>query len=144
LIFAPITVAAFMYTPRHLRGSAVALVSLLRNEGGSVGTSLAQIIQQRRTQLHTARLNEGLDPFNPQVTSFLDQASAVFYQQSGDPAGSQQMALERLAVLRDQQALSLAYFDIFWLGAVLSLVLVPLVLFMKRSVAEKGAHIAAE
>jgi DHA2 family multidrug resistance protein len=144
LIFAPITVAAFMYTPRHLRGSAVALVSLLRNEGGSVGTSLAQIIQQRRTQLHTARLNEGLDPFNPQVTSFLDQAREVFLQQSGDSAGSQQMALERLAVLRDQQALSLAYFDIFWLGAVLSLVLVPLVLFMKRSVAEKGAHIAAE
>ena len=39
LIFAPLNVAAFMYTPKHLRGAAVGLLALLRNEGGSVGTS---------------------------------------------------------------------------------------------------------
>src|SRR5205823_86601 len=42
LIFAPISVAAYKYTPIHLRGAAVGLASLLRNEGGSVGTSMAQ------------------------------------------------------------------------------------------------------
>ena len=41
LMFAPISVAAFKYIPAHLRGAAVGLFSLLRNEGGSVGTSLA-------------------------------------------------------------------------------------------------------
>ena len=45
--------------------------------------------------------------------------------------------------LRQQQALSLAYFDIFWLSAVLAAVLVVLVLLMKRSVAEKGEHVSA-
>src|SRR5262249_7545968 len=35
MIFAPINVAAFKYTPQHLRGAAVGLFSLLRNEGGS-------------------------------------------------------------------------------------------------------------
>src|SRR4029078_11181767 len=40
LVFAPITVAAFKYTPVHLRGAAVGLLALLRNEGGSVGTSM--------------------------------------------------------------------------------------------------------
>jgi DHA2 family multidrug resistance protein len=39
---------------------------------------------------------------------------------------------------------SLAYFDVFFVAAVLALALVPLVLLMKRSVAEKGAHIGAE
>src|SRR5207253_862229 len=50
LIFAPINVAAFKYTPVHLRGAAVGLLALLRNEGGSVGTSMAQTIQERREQ----------------------------------------------------------------------------------------------
>ncbi len=54
------------------------------------------------------------------------------------------MALQALANLRQQQAASLAYFDDFWLFAVLALALVPLVLLMKRSVAEKGEHIGAE
>jgi DHA2 family multidrug resistance protein len=41
-------VAAYLYTPPLLRGAAVGLLSLLRNEGGSVGTSLAQTMQERR------------------------------------------------------------------------------------------------
>src|SRR5215470_16304139 len=46
--FAPANVAAYLYTPLALRGAAVGLLSLLRNEGGSVGTSLAQTLQERR------------------------------------------------------------------------------------------------
>jgi len=38
----------------------------------------------------------------------------------------------------------LAYFDVFWVAAVVGVALVLLVLLMKRSVAEKGAHIGAE
>ena len=45
MIFAPINVAAFKYTPPHLRGAAVGLFALLRNEGGSVGTSMAQTLE---------------------------------------------------------------------------------------------------
>ena len=96
LLFAPLNVAAYIYTPRHLRGAAVGLASLLRNEGGSVGTSVAQTMQERRDQFHTWRVGEFLDPFNPTVQSYLEQARAFFYQQTGDWAGSQDMALESL------------------------------------------------
>jgi DHA2 family multidrug resistance protein len=144
LIFAPINVAAFKYTPVHLRGAAVGLLALLRNEGGSVGTSMAQTIQERREQFHLSRVGEFLDPFNPYVNAFREQAQAVFYQQTGDPAGSQQLAVQALENLRQQQAAALAYFDVFWLCAVLGILLVFLVLLMKRSVAEKGAHIGGE
>ena len=65
-------------------------------------------------------------------------------QWTGDPARSQQMSLQTLDNLRQQQALALAFFDIFWLCAVLAVALVLLVLLMKRSVAEKGEHIGAE
>ncbi len=136
LMFAPLNVAAFLYTPKHLRGAAVGLLALLRNEGGSFGVSMVQTIQERRNQFHTARAGELLDPFNPEVASFLEQTRAFFYQQTGDPAGSQHMALKALADLRQQQAVSFAFFDVFWVAAVACLALVLLVFLMKRSVAE--------
>jgi MFS transporter, DHA2 family, multidrug resistance protein len=144
MIFVSINVAAFKYIPPHLRGAAVGLFALLRNEGGSVGTSLAPAIEWRREHFHTARINEFLDPLNPVVNTFLRQSRALFFQQTGDRSAANQMALQSLENLRQQQAVSLAYFDDFWLFAVLALALVPLVLLMKRSVAEKGEHVGAE
>ena len=144
MIFVSVNVAAFKYTPPHLRGAAVGLMALLRNEGGSVGTSLAQTMVLRREQFHVARIGEFLDPLNPAVNSFSEQAQAFFLQNTGDPAASRQMTWQALEDLRQQQATSLAYFDDFWLFAVLALALVLLVPFMKRSVAEKGEHVGAE
>jgi DHA2 family multidrug resistance protein len=144
ICFAPANVAAYLYTPPLLRGAAVGLLSLLRNEGGSVGTSLAQTMQERRDQFHTLRLGESLDSFNAAVISFLDQARGVFLQQTGDPVAAQELAGQALENLRQQQAAALAYFDVFLMLAVVTLVLVPVVLLMKPSVAEKGAHIGQE
>ena len=143
-VFAPINVAAYLYIPRSLRGAAVGLMSLLRNEGGSVGTSMGQTITERREIFHALRLNENLDPLNPAVNSYIAQAQPGFLQQTGDPAATQQMAWQSLENLREQQASALAYFDCFLIFAVVSVALASLVLLMKRSVAEKGAHIAAE
>src|SRR5580698_1786044 len=144
MCFAPANVAAYLYTPVALRGAAVGLLSLLRNEGGSVGTSMAQTFQERREQFHVLRLGEYLDSFNASVSSFLNQTQAFFLQQTGDPVAAQQLALRTLANLREQQASSLAYFDVFWVLAVVMAALVFAVLLMKRSVAEKGARIGAE
>lgn len=143
-IFAPLNVAAFLYIPRELRGAAVGLLALLRNEGGSVGTSMAHTLVDRREQFHTLRLNEKLDPLNPAVRELLDRGQDFFHRHTGDLPRSQLLALRKLQDLRDQHALSLAYFDVFWACAVISVALIFLVLLMRRSVAEKGAHIAAE
>jgi len=142
MCFAPANVAAYLYTPLELRAAAVGLLSLLRNEGGSVGTSMAQTLQERRDQFHTLRLGEYLDPFNAAVGSFLGQAKALV--QTVDPAASQQLALQALENLRQQQASALAYFDCFWIFVIVSLALLFVVLLMKRSVAQKGAHVSAE
>ena len=144
IIFAPLNVAAFLYIPPQLRGAAVGLLALLRNEGGSVGTSVAQTIQERRDQFHSLRLGENLDPLNPAVNSYLDQVQPGFLQQTGDPVAAKQMALQSLANLREQQASALSYFDIFFIFAVIAVALVGFVFFMKRSVAAKDAHVTAE
>jgi DHA2 family multidrug resistance protein len=105
---------------------------------------MSQTIQERRLQFHAARVGEFLDPLNPHVTTFLQQARAFFFQKTGDAAASDKMALQALENLRQQQAESLAYFDVFWVAAVVGLALVVLVPLMKQSVAEKSAHLAAE
>jgi DHA2 family multidrug resistance protein len=144
MIFAPLNVAAYLYTPRHLRAAAVGLLALLRNEGGSVGTSLAQTIQERRETFHELRLGEHLDRFNPNVVLFAQKSQAALYRMTGDPAAAKRASVQILENLRFQQASSLAYFDVFWVTGVISFMLVFLVLLMKRSVAEKGAAVGGE
>jgi MFS transporter, DHA2 family, multidrug resistance protein len=144
MIFAPLNVAAYLYIPLPLRGAAVGLFALLRNEGGSFGTSMGQTIVERREIFHALRLNEHLGRLNPAVRSYFGQVQPGFLQQTGDPVASHRMALQSLEDLREQQASSLAYFDAFLIFAVVAVVLAFLVLLMKRSVAEKGAHLAAE
>jgi MFS transporter, DHA2 family, multidrug resistance protein len=144
MLFAPLNVAAFIYLPKEVRGAAVVLLALLRNEGGSVGTSVAQITQERREQFHTLRLNENLDNLSRPVNDFLKQGQTFFLRITGDPVLSHQMAVGVLNQSRDQQASSLAYFDVFAISAAVGVVLATLILLMRRSVAEKGAHIGAE
>src|SRR6201987_6017878 len=100
MCLAPANVAAYLYIPPALRGAAVGLLSLLRNEGGSVGTSLAQTFQERRDQFHVLRLGEYLDSFNAAVNSFLARGQAFFLQHTADPVSAQQLAWLQLENLR--------------------------------------------
>jgi MFS transporter, DHA2 family, multidrug resistance protein len=74
----------------------------------------------------------------------MQRGQEFFMQLTGNRALSHQRSLNVLDNLRQEQAASLAYFDVFWLCAVLGVLLIFLVLLMKRSVAEKGAHVGAE
>ncbi len=144
MIFAPLNVAAFMHVPQEMRAGAVGLLALLRNEGGSVGTSVAKTIHDRRDQFHALRLNERLDELNPAVNQFLQTGGDFFRQHTGDAAISQSMALKSLQNIRNAQSSSLAFFDVFWVSAALAACLVILVFLMRPAIAEKGTHIGTE
>jgi DHA2 family multidrug resistance protein len=103
---------------------------------------MAQTLQERRDQFHTMRLGEYLDPLNPAVSSFVEQAQAQLNM--GDPAALEQLAWQALENLRQQQASALAYFDCFWVFAVVTVTLVFVAPLMKRSVAEKGTPVGGE
>ena len=143
MIHESITRRGYPPTLREI-GAAVGLFALLRNEGGSFGTSIGQTITERREIFHALRLNENLDRLNPAVHSYLGQVQQGFLQQRGDLAAAHRMALQSLEDLREQQSSALAYFDAFLIFAVVAVVLSFLVLPMKPSAAKKGAHLAAE
>ena len=73
----------------------------------------------------------------------LERLTMFVLPQTGDPVLSKELAWQALANLRQQQASALAYFDCFWVFAVIMLMLVPLILLMKRPVAGKGARSGA-
>jgi DHA2 family multidrug resistance protein len=144
LLFAPLSVAAFMYLPKELRGAASGIFAVLRNEGGSAGTSLSNVLVQRRLQFHDARLVETLDPVNPVFDEAIRTGQSLFSSVTGDPETSRLLALQAVDDLRQQQAAAMSYLDAFWVCSIVSLLLIPMALLMKRSVAEKGAHIGME
>ena len=144
LLFAPANVAAYMYTPRDLRGAAVGLFSLLRNEGERRDFDGPDVPGAARPISHPARRASFSTRSTRTSARIWPRPRPLSSKKPGDPALSRPMALQSLEDLRDQQASSLAYFDIFSAAAAISLALVLLVFFMKRSVAEKGAHLAAE
>ncbi len=143
-LFAPLSVAAFVYLPKELRGPAAGIFAALRNEGGSAGTTLGKTMVARRLPVHTDRLVETLNPFNTPFNEAMQGLRSFFYQQTGDPVGSQMMALDAIDQLRQQQAAAMAYLDAFWLFGILALSLIPLTFLMRRSVAEEGMHVGAE
>jgi DHA2 family multidrug resistance protein len=143
-MFAPLSVAAFMYLPKELRGSAAGIFAVLRNEGGSAGTSLGKTMVERRVPLHTERLGEYFNPLYAPFNDAVASAKGFYYTVTGDPVTSESMAISAVDQLRQQQSLLMAYFDGFYLFAVLAIMIVPLAILMKKSVAEPGTHVGAE
>ena len=145
MIFAPLNVAAFKYTPRHLRGAAVGLFALLRNEGGSVGTSMAQTIQERREQFHLSRLDDCLDAVEPTGAVFLGERSErSSCSKRATRPGRSRRPCKCSPIFASSRPRRWPTSTSSGCAAVLGVVLVFLVLLMKRSVAEKGAPVGGE
>jgi DHA2 family multidrug resistance protein len=144
MMFAPLNVAAYATLDPRLRPAAVGVFALLRNEGGSVGTSLATALREVRFQFHLLRLGEWIEPGNPAVRGYHDAVRDFLLTQFGDPLASDLGGWQMIENLRQQQALSLAYFDCFWAFGAAALLLIPLVLLMRPARAAKGEHVGAE
>ena len=80
LVFVPLSTAAFLTLPNHLRTDGTSMLTLLRNVASSVGISLVIAQLTQGTRYNYAILNEHINPFNqamqmPQVRTMLDMAT---------------------------------------------------------------------
>ena len=130
LLFVPITTAAFLTLPGHLRNSGTSILTLVRNIGSSVGISMVIAnLTDKTIEMH-ARIVEGVTPFNnalqmPDVAANLDVHS--------------QTGLAMLDEIVTQQAAMIAYLNDFKLLMVLTLMMVPLVLLIGTGQKTPGA-----
>jgi DHA2 family multidrug resistance protein len=124
LLFVPITTAAFLTLPGHLRNGGTSILTLVRNIGSSIGISMVIAnLTSKTTEMH-ARLVESVTPFNnalqmPDVTAHMDVHS--------------QTGLAMLDEIVTQQATMIAYLNDFKLLMILTLAMVPLVLIIRAA-----------
>ncbi len=129
-LFIPINTAAYADIPLEKTAEASAQLNLARNLGGSLAISAAQTMLAQRSQWHQARLVETVSPGNPNYQSVMSGLTAALH---GQGAAAAKAATARLYELVGEQAQVLSYIDTFWVfGWVVALV-VPLVVFMKKT-----------
>jgi DHA2 family multidrug resistance protein len=129
-LFVPITTAAFLTLPGHLRNSGTSILTLVRNIGSSVGISMVIANLTSKTTAMHARIVESVTPFNdalqmPDVAANLNVNSDT--------------GLAMLDQIVTQQAAMIAYLNDFKLVMVLTLVMVPLVLVIGTAQRAPGA-----
>jgi DHA2 family multidrug resistance protein len=129
MMFVPINTIAYRFIARTETSNASGLFSLIRNEGSSIGVALVTTLLVRHTQVHQYNLVSHINVLNPVAMNVLQQL------RSGLGAGDPSNGLGALGVMNQiiqRQAGVLAYLDLFQLFAWATLLVVPLVLFMRK------------
>ena len=122
-------------------GDAAGLYNMARNIGGSIGLALVGTVIDRREELHTDALREGITANSQLAQERIMQMSASFLQQHGDKALAQLQALKQLSLETIQQSVVLTYAGTFFILGIIMLCCVPLTLFLKKP--KEGAAMAA-
>jgi DHA2 family multidrug resistance protein len=130
LFFVPLAGSTYVNIPREQMGNASGIFNLLRNLGGSFGVAVSATLLSQRSQLHQNFLVEHVTPFNPALQEYVAQLSRAA---PGLAEGMTHSKLLLAGIYREvlRQANMLAFNDVFWLFAWLTVALVPLTLLMK-------------
>ena len=124
-IFVPLNLISFTTLPGHLRHMGASLINLGRSVGGSLGLAVFMGYVAKSTDANYVRLGERLTLFNPNLPAGWSIT---------DPASLKMLTFEIL-----RQATVIAYDNAFSVLAVMSLALLPLVLFLRKPVTVSSA-----
>ncbi|MBL8269957.1 MDR family MFS transporter [Steroidobacter sp.] len=135
LSFVFLSQAAIQSVSRDEAADAAGLFSCARNLGGSLALAGIATIQDQRVALHAHRLQEFLPANSVDVQDYLAGAEHQF--------GGLSAALGGLMQDIQQQALVMTYNDIFWIMGIGTLLVLPLVFFLRplpKNAAPSMAH----
>lgn len=115
--------------------AASGLSNFVRITAGSFGTSIATTVWQDRAALHHAQISEYVSPGREAVSSTLSGLAGAGL--------SPEQALGTVNRLVDQQAYMLAANDVFYVSALMFLLLIPLIYLTRRAPLGAGGGDAA-
>ena len=131
-IFPPLQTLTLATIRLERLGNATAAYNVVRNIGGSVGVALATTLLVRRSQEHQTTLVAHLNVWDAETAARLKQWTEHFVSQGSDSYTAGRRALAMLYRGTVEQAQVMAYADDFWLLALVSLAILPLVPLMHR------------
>lgn len=120
LFFVPLTAIILSGLPPEKIPSAAGLSNFVRVFAGAVGTSLLSTGWNDRTILHHARLTEQLNSYNEIFTVSIAQAQSTLQIGASN-------ALAFIENGLNAQAAMLGINDVFWLSALIFVVIIPLI-----------------
>ena len=133
LFFVPLTAVAFANIPKAQYDEASGVYALMRGIGGSAGIAVVSWLFVRQTQIHWGELTANITPFNRELIPYLAQHGLTPYSPTAAPLVTYEIA---------RQAEMLAFNDLFWFIAIVTLAIIPLLFFMTKP--EKVALVPAE
>jgi DHA2 family multidrug resistance protein len=136
-IFTPMNAASMMLLPADKVRMGAGLINIMQQGiGGTVGLALMTTLLERRTTYHTSMLDQQ-QVFSPVAWEEILAPVRDLVQRTGEVGALGDV--QALALVRrhlEQQATVAAYQDCFVLVAMLCVVVMPLVLFLRRPPAE--------
>ncbi|HUN85267.1 MAG TPA: DHA2 family efflux MFS transporter permease subunit [Terracidiphilus sp.] len=130
-LMVPITAGAYVGLPRNRTNAAAGLMNFTRNIGMSVGTSAVTTLVERRSQYHQSVLAvyTGSGHFNAAVEGLANRLT-----HAGLSAHSaHRQALDRMYAVVGAQAQALSYIDVYWLFAVMCLLMFSLSFLLQKN-----------
>lgn len=123
LVFMPLNLTAFATLSPEYRTEGASLLNLFRSIGASAGISIVTTFLARNVQTSHSDMVGHITAFSlPSIDPSMSERLAG--------AGDTVMAMVDAEINR--QALMIAYLDDFWLMTIVTLLAVPLVIFLKR------------
>jgi DHA2 family multidrug resistance protein len=123
LVFTPLQVVTFSTLPVALQTDGTALFSLLRNIGLAIGVSVTAVVLTQSTQIMHAQIAANVTPFNRNLQS---GAAYLWW----NPTLPQGIAALNAEVTR--QAAIIGYINDFKMLFIVSLLMLPLLLLMRK------------
>ncbi|HUN47728.1 MAG TPA: DHA2 family efflux MFS transporter permease subunit [Stellaceae bacterium] len=123
LVFAPLSVLAFTTLPPQLRTEAAGIFSLMRNIGASIGISVVETLLARSIQVNHAEMAEQVQPYSAALRALPADSLWNLHTLSGIAMLDREI---------NRQAAMIAYIADFKFMMVVTLAIVPLLLFLRR------------
>ena len=136
-IFIPVTMLAVTGLHGKDIGQATGLNNMVRQLGGSFGIAITNTYIAKRVGIHRADLLSHISLYDPAAVARIEGMKQVFGSRSLSPVEAQQATWKALERIVTAQSYHLAYMDAFKLIALLFLICLPLLLFIRIDKADK-------
>lgn len=131
MMFIPLSQATLGSLPKEEVSAGSGFFSLTRQLGGSIGIAAITTLVAKQQVLHRSQLVENISDSNPAYQERISSNLAQFSPFTGDSSLANQQALTQLDESINLQAALLSYRDVFYLVALIFIVALPLVVFLK-------------
>ncbi len=123
LFFVPLTAVTFGNIAKAQYDEASGVYALMRGIGGSASIAVVSWLFVRQTQIHWNELSGHITPFNQALIPYLAQHGLTPYSPQAGPLVTYEIA---------RQAQMLAFNDLFWFIAIVTLAIIPMIFAMSR------------